>query len=637
MDVDRLDTWLERAIACLVAAALGFAILAFGAVPVRDAFGGTRDGNFLVVELLVGVSLVLWLVRVWAVRSHRLLWPPVAWGVLLFAGWAAWRTYEAALPYIAWGEFMRIVTYTTLFFVVVNNLHRQDTAQGLFWFLALLATALCFYGAWQFAMNQNTTWGFPRSANYIRRASGSFMSPNNFAGLLELLLPVALSAVIAGRMKALGRIVLAYTVLVMLAGLALTFSRGGWVAAGIGLVFVLVPLARHRDYRWPALTALIILGAAGAVGFTKTALMKQRLETSFDLDPDARNTRLQIWQATYKMWEDHRIHGVGPAHFAERFKQYRTWKAHGEPERAHNDYLNALADWGAAGTAVATIPWLLLAYGVARTLQQVRRDPGDLEVKRSSRYAFVLGATGGLIALLAHSFVDFNFHIPANALVAVCWMGLLTGYSRYATDDWWVSSRRPWRIGITLFILAPLAAALAYDLNRRGRETSELAKADKAPGLSDDRLRHLKAAWDIEDRNAWTAWEIGELYRRRSFAGGPDHLDAAKEALAWFDRAAAVNPFQPSFHSWAGLCLVWLGQPDAAKARFEKAHSLDPEGRITSFFQGWYAFQTGNDAEARRWFVKSAEQGWPQYQPALDYLRLLDQRGAVRPSASAPP
>ncbi|MCC7374132.1 MAG: O-antigen ligase family protein [Verrucomicrobiales bacterium] len=636
MDVDRLDTWLERAMACLVAAALGFAILAFGAVPIRDAFGGSRDGNFLVVELLTGIALVLWLIRIWAVRDHRLLWPPVCWGVLLFAGWATWRTFEADLPYVAWTEFMRIATYTTLFFVVVNNLHRQDTAQGLVWFLALLATALCFYGAWQFAMNQNSTWGFTRSANYLRRASGSYMSPNNFAGLLELLLPVALSLVIAGRMKALGRIVLAYTILVMLAGLALTFSRGGWIAAGIGLVWALIPLARHRDYRWPALVALILLGAAGAAGFTKTTLMKHRLESSFDLDPEARNTRLQIWSATYRMWQDHSLYGVGPGHFAERFKQYRTWKAHGEPERAHNDYLNALADWGTAGTAVATVPWLLLFYGVARTLRQVRRDPGDLEVKRSSRYAFVLGATGGLLALLVHSLVDFNFHIPANALVAVAWMGLLAGYSRYATDDWWVSSKRPWRFAVTLVVVLPLAAALAYDLNRRGRETAALAKADAAAPLSDSRLQHLKAAWTIEPRNAWTAWEIGELYRKRSFAGGPGYLDTAKEALTWFDQAAAANPYQPSFQSWAGMSLVWMGRPDDAKARFEKALTLDPEGRITSFFQGWHAFQTGNDAEARRWFTKSAEQGWPQYQPALDYLRLLDQRAALRAPSATP-
>jgi O-antigen ligase len=634
MDVDRLDSWLERAIACLVAAALGFAILAFGAVPVGNAFGASRDGNFLVVELLVGLALILWMTRIWTVGSHRLLWPPMCWGVLLFAGWATWRTFEADLPYVAWGEYMRIVTYTALFFVVVNNLHRQDTALGLVWFLALLATALCFYGAWQFAMNQNTTWGFARSANYLHRASGSYMSPNNFAGLLELLLPVALSAVIAGRMKALGRVVLAYTVLVMLAGLALTFSRGGWLAAGLGLVWALIPLARHRDYRWPALVSLIVLGTVGAAGFTKTTLMKQRIESSFDLDPDARNTRVQIWSATFRMWQDHHLYGVGPGHFAERFKQYRTWKAHGEPERAHNDYLNALADWGTAGTAIAVVPWLLLGYGVARTLRQVRRDPGDLEVKRSSRYAFVLGATGGLVALLAHSLVDFNFHIPGNALVAVCWIGLLAGYSRYATDDWWVSSKRPWRFAVTLVVVLPLAAALAYDLNRRGRETAALSKADKAIALSEARLSHLKSAWAIEPRNAWTAWEIGELFRQRSFAGGPGYQQAANEALAWFDLAAAANPFQPSFQSWAGMCLVWMGRPDDAKPRFDKAHALDPEGRITSFFQGWYAFQTGQDAEARRWFIKSAEQGWPQYQPALDYLRLLDQREAAkRPSA----
>lgn len=616
MDVERWDAWLERLIVTLVGAALGFAIIAFGGVRIRE---------FLVVESLVALAALAWLVRLWTVRSHRLLWPPVCWALLAWLAWAAWRTLTADVAYVAHGEGLRIATYATLFLVVVNNLHRQGTAQGLAWFLVGLTTLLCFYGAWQFASGSNTVWGLGRSENYVRRASGSYASPNHFAGLIVLLLPVCLAVLIAGRMKPLGRVLLGYALLMLLGGLVLTFSRGGWIAAAAGLVLVLLSLARQRDYRWLALGSLAFLLIGASAVALRTGTMQQRLATSHDLDPGSRNARPHLWRAALGMWRDHPWLGVGPAHYAERFKQYRTFWAHGEPERAHNDYLDALADWGVAGTAAAALPWLLLGYGVARTLRQVRRDPGDLEIKRSSRYAFVLGTTAGLVGLLVHGLVDFNFHIPANALIAVTWMGLLAGYSRYATDDWWVSSHRPWRIAITL-VLLPLLLVLVLDLSRRGRETFHLETARRAPVGSASQSAALLAAWKVEPRNAWTAYHLGEALRLRSFTGTTGYQDLARQAIHWFETAARLNPYQPAFPLRAGMCLDWLGEHDAAALQYQRGQQLDPEGRITSFLVGWHHFQRNQLPEARTWFTKAIEQGWPPYEPAVRYLQLTEQR-----------
>ncbi|MCC6233329.1 MAG: O-antigen ligase family protein [Verrucomicrobiales bacterium] len=624
MDGERWDTWLERTIVTLIGAALAMGIL---------AFGGVRVGDFLVVQALVGASAVVWMVRLATVRSHRVLWPPVAWGVVLAVGWAAWRTWEAELPYTAWGEWMRIVTYAALFFVVLNNLHSQDTTQGLAWGLIGLATLLCFYGAWQFASGDNTVWGLGRGPDFGRRASGSYANPNHFAGLLELLVPVGLAAVLAGRVKALGRVLLGYAVLVMLAGLVLSFSRGGWLAMAVGVAFVTWPLVRNRDYRWPAVICLVVLLAGASFLVLKNPFMRSRIEGSHDLNPEARNSRPHVWRAAWAMWQDHRTLGVGPAHFAERFKQYRTWRANGEPERAHNDYLDALADWGAAGTAVAALTWLLLGYGVVRTLRQVRRDPGDIEVKRSSRYAFVLGASAGLVALLVHAFVDFNFHIPGNALVVVTWMALLAGYGRYATDDWWLSSRRPWRFVVLLLVALPLVVLIGADLQRRWPETRLLNRAKVEPAASEAQLATLNAAWAKDSRNPWTAYQIGEVYRLRSFTGVKGYEAMAREALTWFDRAAALNPYQPAFRFRAGMCLDWLGEGERAGEKFREAHRVDPEGRITSFYLGWHELQRGDLVAARDWFTRSVTQGWPQYQPSLDYLRIVNERIAAAGAA----
>ncbi|HMO64072.1 MAG TPA: O-antigen ligase family protein, partial [Verrucomicrobiota bacterium] len=621
MDKDTADRGLEWLILGLVAGALGFAVLGFGAV---------RTQEWLVVQGLVALAAAIWAVRLWLNPAQRLLWPPVCWGVLLFTGFAVWRYTEAPVEYVARGELLRILTYATLFFVVVNNLHRQTTTLVVAGCLLALATALAFLAAYQFATTSDVVWGLGRGGQYGRRAGGSFVNPNSFAGFLALLIPLAAALAIAGRMQPVWRVLVVYALVAMLAALGMTLSRGGIAAAAVGLAFVFALLLFNRDYRWLAGAGLALLAAGALVGtvlINRDVALKRRVTDGLSTEQViARNSRQAIWPATLAMWQDHRAWGVGPGHFQARFNQYRSEWVHGDPEHAHNDYLETLADWGAAGAAVIALPWLLLGWGVWRTCGQVKRAPADLEVRRSSKYAFVIGATGGLVALLAHGLLDFNFRIPANALVAVTWMGLLTGHMRFATDDWWVPSRWGWRLAATALIAA-LLAGLGWDLGRRGRENLHLARAVGLPGGSDEALRELRAAWAVEPRNPQTAYDLGESLRLRATLVTTGADADAEEAVTWFRRAAELNPYHRSNHLGLGRALALLDRHQEAAAAFQQALRVDPNGRVTSFYLGWHALSTGDYPAAWEWFIKSSRQGWPPYEPALTYLRLMQERG----------
>lgn len=621
MDKDTADRGLEWLIMGLVVVALAFAVLGFGAV---------RTQEWLVVQGLVALAALVWIVRLWLNPSQRILWPPVCWGVLLFAGWAAWRYTAADVEYLARGELLRILTYATLFLVIVNNLHRQTTTLIVAGSLLGLATLLAFLAAYQFAVASDTVWGLGRGGQYGRRAGGSFVNPNSFAGFLALLIPLAAALAIAGRMRPVWRVLVVYSLAAMLAALGMTLSRGGMLAAAAGLALVFTLLLLNRDYRWFATAGLALL-AAGALAATfvvqRDAVLKRRVSDGLNTEQViARNSRQVIWPATVAMWREHAVWGVGPGHFQTRFNQYRSEWVHGDPEHAHNDYLETLADWGVAGAAVILLPWLLLGYGVWRTYGQVKRAPADLEVKRSSKYAFVLGATGGLTALLVHGLLDFNFRIPANALVAVTWMGLLTGYMRFATDAWWVPSHWAPRVAVT-GLIAALLAGLGWDLSRRGRETIHLARAVALPGGSDEALRELRAAWAVEPRNPQTAYDLGETLRLRATLVTTGAEGWAEEAVTWFRRAVELNPYNRSNHLGLGRALALLDRHDEAAAAFQQALKVDPNGRVTSFYLGWHALSTGDHAAAWEWFQKSLRQGWPPYEPAHTYLRLMQERG----------
>ena len=69
---------------------------------------------------------------------------------------------------------------------------------------------------------------------YPGRGTGTYISPNNLAGFLEIILPLAVAYMLAGRIGPVTRILLGYSALVILAGIVVTFSRGGWVACATG-------------------------------------------------------------------------------------------------------------------------------------------------------------------------------------------------------------------------------------------------------------------------------------------------------------------------------------------------------------------------------------------------------------------
>ena len=115
--------------------------------------------------------------------------------------------------------------------------------------------------------------------------------------------------------------------------------------------------------------------------------------------------RRDMWTAAERMWLDHFWWGVGPAHYNYRFREYRSEHIQLQPDRAHNDYLNLLADWGATGGIIVLAGMAVFAAGLWETRQHVQRAERDLGRRgtTSNRFAFFLGASAGLLALAAHS------------------------------------------------------------------------------------------------------------------------------------------------------------------------------------------------------------------------------------------
>jgi O-antigen ligase len=630
MDRERLDNYCEKGILGLVLAILVFGPLANGAVSTPE---------FLVV-LGAGLGvLALWLVRAWVRGHYRLLWPPACWGVLAFVAYAIWRYTQADIEYVARQELIRILLYAGLFLAIVNNLHRQESTQIVVTVLVFLGLMLACYAIYQFVTGTDKVWHLLDGLHlkpkpYLKRASGTFIYPNALACLLGMIVPLALAFVFTGRSGHASKVIWAYAALVMLAGIGVTISRAGWVAAGLALLCFFIVLIRNRHYRIFAVAALLLLAVGGWTFTRKAEASRERFKRL--LNPgDVEGSRLALWRPTIGLWRQSPWLGVGPAHFDHRFPSVRPQLIQARPLRAHNDYLNTLADWGVVGFGLAAAVWGLVFAGALKTWKYSQRDQNDLTVKQSNRTALVLGAVTGLLALLLHSFADFNLHIPANAITAVTLLALLTGHMRFASDRYWWSGGWLARLAVSVVCLAGLVYLGRQEILRAG-EHHWLARAAAAQDNFATRLNALKQAHAVEPKNFETTYKIGETLRVQGWAGGEGAKELVEEAATWFQRGLELNRHDAYQPLRLGMCLDWLGRTADADPHFKRAGELDPNGYYVVAHLGWHEIQRGDWQRAKTYFERSLEITYKPYLPnpmAKSYLDIVKRRLAEEGAA----
>jgi len=615
MNREDLDHWCERGILGLVLAILVFGPLAFGAV---------QPLEFLILQGMVLGVMILWGLRLWVGERPRLLWPPICWLVVLLTGYAVVRYLTCEIEYVGRQELIRILIYAFLFFAILNNLRHQKSALIISYTMIFLAMAISGYAIYQFVAGSDYVWHV--RTPYKGRGCGTYINPNHLGGFLEMLVPLALAYALAGRGKPLTKILLGYAGLAMVAGIGVTVSRGSWVACGFALLCLFGTLALHRNYRVAALVMVCFLVGAGLVFIPKTSFFVNRLKSGVEAGKDIEvDVRFKLWDATVRMWRDHTWFGVGPGHFDYRFRAYRPVDVQLRPDRAHNEYLNTLADWGVAGMTLVAAALVALFAGVLKTWKRVRRPESEFQTNQSDKFAFVVGATFGLLALLIHSLVDFNLQIPANAILAVTLMALLSSHLRFATDNYWVRATSRVRGLVTLALVAG-TVYLGWQEVALGREYIWRTRAAHAPLFTSAQVYFLEKAWAVEPNNFETTYALGEAYRTQSFEGGDNYRALAERAMTWFARGTNANRYDGYNFLRYGMCLDWLDRHEEAGPYFARADALDPNGYFTEALVGWHYVQNGQYAAARPWLERSLRLQGADNPIAASYLQIANRK-----------
>ena len=613
---DQLDQLLERLIGVLLVAAI---VLSAG------LFGGVRNPE---IALAVPISLALWIIRLWVQPNPRWILHPVIWPLLAFAANAVWRSQTVTVPYIAERALIQVAIGTLTFLLALQNLQRNESVRWLVHILVGVGCLIAGYAVLQLLRESDSVLWLQQPSGYSKRAGGTFVNPNHLAGFLCLLIPISWGVVFLGKEAPVVKILHAYAALVMMTGVAVTMSRGGWFASGVGVALLAgYMIFRRTELRWPAVIAASVLALAAFGYVSSVEKAKARItEVTGEGTVDAGSSRLWLWRPALAMWREHPITGVGPLHYDVEFAAYRPWQIQVHPGFTHNEYLEVLVDYGLVGESLLGLATLFFVGGLIRTAKYVERGVSDLGQRLSNRSALFFGTAAGLGGLAVHCLVDFDLQIPAISLLASLLGGVLAAHLRFATDRYRVSIRWMGRILLTLGGLSVLFWLTPRTVNH-SREAWALNEAAEARQVDEILLQRLRTAAAIAPGNPRTALELGENYRRLSFLGGRGWQTNGQEAIRWLERSVNLHPRDPEAILALARTRQWLGDTNGAAHDFDRALALGTNHVEVANHVAWNLLTRGRTNEAKALFDLSVKWNWYSNPMAITKKAELEAKG----------
>ena len=378
-----------------------FSVLAFGTVEVWSQS---------LLEIGASILLISWAVIVYRDKQSTIRWNPLNWPLLGFiaVGIVQLAFHWTPNPFLTRLELLRLAAYFIIFFLTAQAFRERADFVKLAWFLIVLGFSVALLGIIQHFTSEGTIY-WSRELLQGGDVFGPYVNRNHFAGFIELVAPVGLSLLVfRGLRRDLFPMVGLLTI-IPIGALILAASRGGIVSFALE-VGVLVVLARtRRGLDGPRIIAMgvVALAAVVLVAWLGAGKAIERLSNTRVGDVTVMR-RVSMFRGAEHIFRDHPIKGAGLGTTISVYPRYETLYDGYVVDHVHNDYIEALAETGLLG-GLCGVAFLWLLYREAR--KSFVAEQGHF-----SR-ALHASAIAAVCGLLLHTWVDFNLHIPSNALL----------------------------------------------------------------------------------------------------------------------------------------------------------------------------------------------------------------------------
>ena len=441
--------------------AIGFAIW---------AFGGVYGWAFGLAYLLVFSAVAVWALLAGLGRSPA-QWRPVYAPMLAFGGLvgAQYALGFSVVPASTSTAMLHLSAAGGVFLLVSQLYRAERDARWLTAAFSVFTATLALLAILQNLTGSNGIyWTFTYA---FASPAGSFVNKNNFAGCMEMLLPVAcvqaywhrhdswLYALPWAAPPALGvaAVVLsasrggaASLMVEMLAGLvvlwrvehraASTLELPGWLpwpdappaarkphaerrhrhqghqhrrplrGRRHGDPWRIAKLLGRRGSRWATLAGAVALTVALVLS-VGTQRLDRRLSAANPNTPSFEQRDL-LNLSSWTMFTERPLVGWGLGTWPDIYPAFSRFTDASVFQFAHNDYLQLLAETGLAGVGCTVLFWWVWGVEFRRRFRQWPAGRG-----RPPAAPVAVAAAIACLGILVHSWVDFNLHIPANLML----------------------------------------------------------------------------------------------------------------------------------------------------------------------------------------------------------------------------
>ncbi|HXX14468.1 MAG TPA: O-antigen ligase family protein [Candidatus Eremiobacteraceae bacterium] len=379
---------------------LAFSVLSFGAV---------EEWSQAVLELGASILLLLWAIRQYRMREEQLLIPPelpplMAFALVVLVQLAFSLT---ASRYYTRVQLQLLVTYMIVLFLMTQAFQRRGHWRAFVWFVMSLSFVVSIFGILQYLTFNGKLYWF-RVMRFGGLPFGPYVNRNHFAGFAEMVIPFALVPLALGKVRRERMFLVSIFAIVPMIALFLSSSRGGIISFAVQMIILfLLLLVRRIRSKYVVAGGVVVLTAVMAVSWIGVQQVLARFSGIQNFEVST-GKRTAMQRDTFRLFLDHPVIGTGLGTLEMVYPQYDSLYDGKVVNHAHDDYLEALAETGLIGG-------LCCFWFLAVLLLQALKGLASLGASFGS--ALTLSGLIACSGILVHSLVDFNLHIPANALL----------------------------------------------------------------------------------------------------------------------------------------------------------------------------------------------------------------------------
>ncbi len=352
--------------------------------------------------------------------------------VFLLLAYVTIRATDSEVAYFSREDSSLLIVCFIAYSLFVTLFTEVKWRRALFWVITALAVVNVVYALLQLFVSP-TVWIIPGyERTFTQRIGGLFNQPDHFACFMAVTIPLLLASSLFGNHGRGMRVSLVVLAVMSMAVTLFSKSAVGYLAVAVSVgAFVSLSLfltwqnLNRRLRKYIVTLGIVSSIVFGGILFTNFGSVYERITTK------AGGIQLeQVWESARLQFASEPIAGTGSRSFYFHSRRHSSGlnpNKGTEPEFAHNEYLQVLAEYGLIG--------LLLVLAIAVThfrpgFQFVSAYRGfksatDWPIPRSDHLAWVVGGIAGLAAIAVQSCFDYVMHVPSIAILASALLGFL--------------------------------------------------------------------------------------------------------------------------------------------------------------------------------------------------------------------